>query len=215
MSDNTFTFYSIKSLTEHSGFTATTLDDVVVALESVADACIFHHMHRSFLQHHFLASEFSNDFAHWVKDALQLDSLAEKLANIDTTEFTSIHDIRIVLIDIIKDYIKHNKKDLVKASKGKTFHFLSARSLVFPSNITCNDLPSFIKAVQKVSINSVFFHYFIAHLRLGRKTNDFSYWLSSSLGADDLANKIAKLNPQMYSLSELRKKIIGYCKEYS
>ncbi|MFC1478927.1 DUF5752 family protein [Candidatus Margulisiibacteriota bacterium] len=210
--NNKFSFYSIKSLTEHTGFKAANLPEMVEALEKVPEPSIFHHMHQTFLQHHFLASEFSNDFALWVKDVLQNDALAEKLAHIDSTEFSSIEDIRQEIISIIKPFAR--KKTEAKVPKDKVFHFLNSRSFVFPTNQTASNLEEFIPIMKSISINAIFFHYFIAHLRLGRKTNDFSFWIQNTLQNEKLAKKITRLNPQMYTLNELRNKIIDYCKEY-
>ncbi|MFH1428658.1 MAG: DUF5752 family protein [Candidatus Margulisiibacteriota bacterium] len=210
--NNEFHFYSIKSLTEHTGYRAANLLEMVEALEKVPESSIFYHTHQTFLQHHFLASEFSNDFALWVKDVLQNDALAEKLANIDTNEFSSIEDIRQEIIATVKSFIK--RKTAENVPKDKVFHFLSARSFVFPTNQQATNLEEFVSVMKNISINSIFFHYFIAHLRLGRKTNDFTFWIKNTLQNEKLAKQIARLHPQMYTLNEMRSRIIDYCKEY-
>ena len=208
-----FRFYSIKNVTTHTGNSAASLKELISNLNQVEDNSIFHHFHRTFLQHHFLASEFSNDFAVWAKDALQMDALAEKLANVDSMSFNSIAELRDATIKILEHGINLDPTGDKKVGSGKAFHFLSSPSFVFPADISAKNLDEFIKAMQKVSINSLFFHFFVARLRLKRKTNDFSYWIEHSLGKPELARKIERLNPHMYSLDELRKRIIAYCKE--
>jgi hypothetical protein len=54
---------------------------------------------------------------------------------------------------------------------------------------------------------ALYFHFFEARLRLERRTNDFSAWLSS-IGETELAEQIDRLNPYDYTLDELKQKII-------
>ena len=48
---------------------------------------------------------------------------------------------------------------------------------------------------------------FEARLRLGREQNDFSNWLAY-MGEKKTADQIASLDPYLYSLDELRRRII-------
>jgi len=216
MKKGTFNFYSIKTLSLHTGFVAKNLEELFEKIQKVDDPCIFYHFHDSFLRHHFLSSDFSNDFAVWIKKSLQMDALAEKVSGINTTDFSSVAEIRKKLISVIKPYVddtktnKHNSRLL----KNKYFHFLSSKSFIFPTKLFAVDLTSFIETIKNISVNSIFFHFFIAHLRMARKTNDFSFWIDTELELKELAEKIKRLNPQMYSLEELRNRIIKYCKEY-
>ena len=69
-------------------------------------------------------------------------------------------------------------------------------------------MPEFFAKVASISNASLYFHFFEARLRLGRRTSDFSRWLSDR-GRDDLAGAIDKLNPYTRSLDELRVDIVA------
>ena len=61
--------------------------------------------------------------------------------------------------------------------------------------------------MASLSHASLYFHFFEARLRLGRRTNDFSRWLADQ-GRPDLAAAIDALNPYVRTLDELRQDIV-------
>ena len=64
-----------------------------------------------------------------------------------------------------------------------------------------------MRKMKKLSSASLYFHFFEARLRLGRRTSDFSRWLTDR-GRADLASAIDALNPYVRSLDELRRDIV-------
>ena len=208
-----FQFTSVRSLTEHTGFTASNLHEFVEKVKIVPESCIFHHFHRSFLQHNFLAADYSNDFSYWTREVLQIIPLAEKLGNIDAMQFASIEELRQAILTICEPYAEQ-EKELSFVPPEKKFHFLSSRNFEYPTSFSAHNLETFMECLSKVSQNSIYYHFFIAHMRIGTHINDFSMWISTSLHNEELASKISRLNPQMYSLETLRSKILKYCKEY-
>jgi hypothetical protein len=65
-----------------------------------------------------------------------------------------------------------------------------------------------------VTVDSIYFHIFEARLRLQKGTNDFSIWMADSLGEKELAEKIANIDPYIYTIENLRSKIIEYIEPY-
>ena len=57
-----------------------------------------------------------------------------------------------------------------------------------------------------VSNISLYFHFFEARLRLDRKTNDFSYWLSGERRHGRTRDR--RLDPYIMTLDELRSRIV-------
>lgn len=204
-----FRFYTRLNLSELTGLKASNLQEFLSIIKDAPDSCIYHHTHRFLLQHQYLSPEPPNDFAYWVITALGEDSLGEKLASIDTVQFTTIHDLRLVIIATIENYLKtHPQSSKRLASENEIFHFMKSISFIIPTDYTACDLKEFVEILKKVTIDSIYFHMFESRLRLERKTNDFSLWLETSLGEKELANKILRLDPYTYTLEDLRKTII-------
>ena len=204
-----FRFYTRLHLSELTGLRASTLSQLAGLIKQVPGSCIYHHTHRFLQQHQYLSPEPPNDFAYWVTGILGLDDLGEKLASIDTVQFSTIHDLREAIVIAIEDYLKNNALAKLKfAREGEEFHFMKSVSFVIPTNYVTSDLKEFKDILSNITIDSIYFHIFEARLRLERKTNDFSNWIENAIGDRVLAEDISKLDPYTHTLEELRKVII-------
>lgn len=204
-----FRFYTRLNLTELTGLRAVNLTELLELIRTVPGSCIYHHTHRFLLQHQYLSPEPPNDFAYWIREVLGEDELAEKIDSIDTIQFTTIHDLREKIVNTIENYIKKNPIAEKKfAREEEEFQFLRAISFVLPTNYIANDLGEFVEILKKITIDSIYYHIFEARLRLEKKTNDFSYWIETSIGNKELADKIARLDPYTRTLEDLRKDVI-------
>jgi hypothetical protein len=204
-----FRFYTRLHLSELTGLRASTLSQLVGLIKQVPGSCIYHHTHRFLQQHQYLSPEPPNDFAYWVTDILGEDELGEKLASIDTIQFSTIRDLREAIAIAIDDYLKNNALAKLRfAREGEEFHFVKSISFVIPTNYVVYDLKEFKDILGNITIDSIYFHIFEARLRLERKTNDFSNWIENSIGDRELAEDISKLDPYTHPLEELRKVII-------
>jgi len=207
-----FKFFTRLHLSELTGLKATNLYQLFVNIKRVPSACIYHHTHRFLQQHQYLSPEPPNDFAYWVSEVLNEDGLGEKLASIDTVHFTNIKDLRDEIINTIENYLLENPKAKRKlAYEGEEFHFIKSISYILPTKYIANNLREFIDILKVVTIDSIYFHIFEARLRLEKKTNDFSLWLGTNLGHEDIAKKISSLDPYTFTMEDLRKKIINIC----
>lgn len=204
-----FRFYTRLHLTELTGLKASNLEELLTLLNEVPGSSIYHHTHRFLQQHQYLSPEPPNDFAYWVTSILGEEELGERLASIDTVQFTTIRALREKIIQTIEDYLKvHPRAKLKFARKDEEFYFIKSVSFVLPTKYTATDLREFVEVLKKITIDSIYFHIFESRLRLGKKTNDFSNWLESSLDDKELANKIARLDPYTYTMEDLRETII-------
>jgi hypothetical protein len=43
---------------------------------------------------------------------------------------------------------------------------------------------------------------------LGRRNNDFSIWIRTAMGNEELAAKISRLDPYTYTMEDLRERLI-------
>lgn len=205
-----FRFHTRLYLPVLTGLRARNASELLRHLRSVPDSVIFHHTHHFLQQHQYLSPEPPNDFAYWVKHALNENDLAEKLASINTCEFTNLAALRERIIKVMEadEMRAKSGRQAAQAHEGDEFHFMKSVSLIFPTPYTAGNLAEFAAALEKVSIHSLYFHIFESKLRLGKETNDFSLWMEKELGEKGLAAKIRKLDPYNYTMEGLRKQII-------
>ncbi|MFA6078210.1 MAG: DUF5752 family protein [Candidatus Omnitrophota bacterium] len=204
-----FRFYTRLNLTELTGLSASNLKELLGCLKEVPGSSIYHHTHRFLQQHQYLSPEPPNDFAYWVHNVLGEKELGERLASIDTIGFNNIGDLRMEFISVIENYIKENASAGTKfANKDDALYFMKSISFIFPTSYVAYDLKGFLDGLKNITIDSIYFHIFESRLRLAKGTNDFSKWISETIGDSKLANDISKLDPYSYTLDELRDRII-------
>jgi len=202
-----FRFSNEVHLTELTGLKARNLHELVDVLKEAPDAVVYYHTHHFLEQHHYLTPEPSNDFAVWVGDTLGDEVLGERLASVDTFDFTNLGALRKRLVGIIEEHLLQGS-NFREAMPGREFHFMKSTSIILPSSYVVHDLREFAEALRKVSLGSLFFHVFDSRLRLGRGLNDFSIWLQDGLDETELAEEIERFDPYTYTLEGLRSALI-------
>ncbi len=211
----TFLFYTRLNLSELTGLKAFSLGDLLERIKEVPESSIYHHTHRFLQQHQYLSPEPPNDFAYWVTNALGEKELGEELASIDTVQFSTIAELRGAFVAVIENYIREEPEAKLKAThRSNAFYFMKSVSFILPTGYEANDLPDFCRIMENISIDSIYFHIFEARLRIGKKTNDFSYWIENSLGNKKLADAISRLDPYTYTLEDLRSTITQKALKY-
>ena len=204
-----FRFSTRLHLSELTGLKAKNLREFLRLLKTVKGSCIYYHTHRYLQQHQYLSPEPPNDFAYWITKALNEDELGEMLASIDTVQFSTIRQLREKIVSTISGYVKSHPTSRKKfADESDEFHFIKAMSFVIPTNHIATDLKEFADILEKITIDSIYFHVFEARLRLEKGDNDFSNWIEKSVGDTELAKSISRLDPYTYTLDNLRQTMI-------
>jgi hypothetical protein len=204
---NSFQFVTQTSLIELTGLRAQNLYELLEHLKVVPDSVLYYHTHHFLKQHQFLSPEPPNDFAYWVTNVVQEDRLGEQLAAIDTVRFSSLDSLRVAIVGAVDRYLAKSKSTRT-SPEGEEFHFMKARSFVIQTPHRANTLEEFLEEIQKISLNSLYFHMFESRLRLQKGTNDFSLWLETELGETALAKTIARLDPYTLPMDSLRQRIV-------
>ncbi|NQT05912.1 MAG: hypothetical protein HQ575_00040 [Candidatus Omnitrophica bacterium] len=211
---NPFYFCTRLILRELTGIRARNIKELLKYIKTVSGSVIYNHTHQFLQQHIHLSPEPPNDFAYWVKGFLNEEELAEKMMSIDTCGFCTIRELRNAIVKTIQDHLAKAKGPLRIAPKGSEFYFVKAMSFVLPTPHVADDLKGFIECIKKISVYSIYFHMFESKLRLEKGTNDFSFWLGTSLGKAELAEEIARLDPYTYTIEELRSELIKRAEKY-
>ncbi len=204
-----FHFFTRLHLTELTGLRASNLAQLLKLIKKVPGSCIYHHTHRFLQIHQYLSPEPPNDFAYWASEVLGEDELGERLASIDTMQFSAIRALREEIVEVIEGYLRDRPQAKLRfANEGEEFHFIKSVSFILPTHYVAHDLKEFVEILRKITIDSIYFHIFEARLRLEKVKNDFSNWIETSLGDKELADEIAHLDPYTRTLDDLRNSLV-------
>ena len=212
MEVNPFYFYTSSNLVELTGEKSDTLEELVGLLKRCTGSAIFYHVFQSYRERHFSIEKYHSDFAQWISASLDEEVLAERLGSLDFRDFTSIRSLRESMIQIIEDHLQASPQ--CGGHLGKTpFFFCQSISVVMPTKYIARTLENFHQIIGKVGIRSIHYHLIEARLRLGIHTNDFSYWLRTSLEKEKLAQQIEAIDIYLHTLEEIRRMILQYIQE--
>jgi hypothetical protein len=212
MEGNPFYFYTSSNLVELTGEKANTLEELLVLLKRCSGSAIFHHVFQSYRERHFAIEKYHSDFAQWISTSLDEEALAEKLGVLDVRDFTTIRSLRESMIKIIESHLWRHPQN--GGRRGKTpFFFSQSISVVIPTPYVAWGLEDFYQIMRRIGVQSIHYHLIEARLRLGIHTNDFSYWIRTSLEKESLAKRIENIDIYLYSLGKIRDLILQYVEE--
>src|SRR5579859_3421503 len=176
-----FSFFTVAYLTRIGNQCARTLTEFLKGLEECSDASIFHHTFQTLGSHHFLTEGFSNDFAQWTLSSTNRNDLAEQLAALDIRDYTSIAALRSDLCRVVRDFCEAQPQFASQAGLER-FYFCESVEVTVPFGRSACNLDEFREGLEHLSHAGFYFHFISSRLRLQLQTNDFSHWLSASLG---------------------------------
>jgi hypothetical protein len=186
---------------------ATTLAELLLALQTCPDDSIFQHTFRTLQEHHFIRQGFSNDFAHWSLSACNEPVLAEQLASVDVREFTDIKGLRTQMVDIVEDFLQQQPRS-ASHTAHEPFYFCASDIVVLPTPFVADSLPAFLDGLKQISVHSVHHHFIEARLRLHLMSNDFSQWLEEELGLADTGEAIERIDIYTNTMDGVRQQIV-------
>lgn len=202
-----FEFYEYVSLLQPTGLQAGDLEQLLAFIKIVEPGVIYHHMHQHYLKATTLVPEYSNDFSAWAAQSLEERVLAEKLTSLDLYGLNDLSRIRQSLVKILEDYLMEYPRPRPVYS-GYEFNFNDTVDIVVATECRAETQEEFCSVLQDVSTSSIYFHFFVNRLRLGRPFDDFSIWLENTAGEQEIARQIRQLDPYFHSLEGLRSRIV-------
>ena len=195
------------------GLKAVTISELLSGIKTVPDSSIYLHTHKFLHQHHFLSPEPPNDFAYWVTNVLNENALGERISSIDIIRFHTIADVRKQFVNLIEGFLLTSRRG-VEAPAGEEFYFMASQIFVLETPHIAQTLEDFIRCLETVSIHSLNYHMFDAHLRMEQEENDFSEWFRA-IGMTALANEIRHIDPYTRTLDGLRKKLLNIVRTHA
>jgi hypothetical protein len=205
-----FVFKKVVYLVEVTGLRARSLDELLRALAAVPAESVGYHMHREFLAYKFAPIEYPNDFAYWAAKVLGDQLLGEKLANLRVFKHRTLDGLRLEIARLLGEHLMATPEAaLQRAPADREFHFLYHRAVVMDCNKQARNLDEMIGALAEAESASLYFHLFETRFWGGKgRDNDFAEWLRGSLGDALLADKVANIDPYMFSLEQVRKVLL-------
>jgi hypothetical protein len=83
------------------------------------------------------------------------------------------------------------------------------------SHIRAQTLQVFCETLQKVGLDSIYYHFFEARWRSGvSNVDDFSFWIETNFGLPELVAAIRGIDIYFYSLREIRDTLLGMIHQY-
>jgi len=207
MTARPFHFYTSQPLVELTGLRAGNLAELLEHIREVDGSSIYFHTHHYVREHHFLSNEYPSDFAYWVGEILQERELGEKLAVIDVRSYPTIRALREKLVEIIENYLQENGR-VREVPTGLEFHFRKTISIIVPTRQSALNLSELRACLQRVDLNSVYYHLVEYRIREENVTNDFSQWIRDNFQKEALSSAIEKLDPYFDTLENRRQRII-------
>jgi len=187
---------------------AETVIELFQALEQASDAAIFYHTFQSLGRYHFLTEGFSNEFAQWALASLNQPLLAERLASIDVRDYVGIAELRADLRRIVAEYAERNPQH-ARQTAFEPFYFSRAIEVTVPLPWDARTLAGLRAGLERIGRSSFYHHFIASRLRLQLRTNDFSHWIATGLGLEQLAVRTNRIDIYTNTLDTARQDLIA------
>lgn len=190
------------------GKKAINLRELLEILREADESVFYYHLlqYRLAISHQVV--EYPNDFALWAALALQDSKLAEKLSSFDPLEYDNMAQVQVAILDILEEYL-WDLPYVPWARPGFEFHFCRASMAVIQIDPPARTLREFCQTLQRVGLDSLYYHFFEAQRRFGmHNVDDFSYWIETNFGLPGLVAAIRNLDIYFYNLKEIRDSLL-------
>jgi len=203
-----FQFFTVDGIARTEDRKANTVRELLHGLETCSDDSIYHHMIQVPSSEEFVNGNASNDFAKWVRAMPECGGLSEQLAALDERYYSSIEEMRNDLRGVVGEYLSAYPECADQVARIP-FYFCEGLELgMVPLELPARTLEEFRRSVRTMSIESLYLHFVASASRAEMQNNDFSIWLSESLGLHELARKINEIDLTAHTLESARESIL-------
>ncbi|NPB08842.1 MAG: hypothetical protein GXO17_00675 [Thermodesulfobacteria bacterium] len=211
------TFFHVKDcalVSISTGIKAYILAELLEHLKTVEVGCLYYHFWARQLRPSFDHPEFHNDFAAWAHRDLHDKVLSERLNLIAPHEFQNLEELREELINVLEERIDESG-DLPWRKAEKPFYFVKSQIVVLDTGRRLAHPRELKDALPSFSQGSIFYHFIDARRRTPERVDDFRAWLAAfSPRYDDLAARLATIDPYFLTLTEIRQQLTAVFEDY-
>ncbi len=198
-----FRFYGCIELREMLGLRARDERELMEVLERAPLGSVYYHTHSVFLRHPQMTGAYPNDFANWVAIQVRDQVLAERLAVVDPVALQNLEQLREELVSVIDHHIA-SLHPVPRVVFGDPFFFVQSHVIEVRTAIEAWTLGEFRGGLAKVDASSIYLHALESRVRRGHRRGDFAEWIGQALGLTSLAEEVARINPYLGGLEEIR-----------
>jgi hypothetical protein len=181
--------------------------ELMLRLEEAPRDSVFYHMHGHFLRQR-ITTPYANDFATWAALQVRDHVLAERLAIVNPFEFSTLDALREELASVVDDHLSR-LSSIPRVEAGEPFYFMQSHIVQVPLGIEAATLAAFRDCLADVDGSAIYFHMVEARGRLGHPTGDFAEWIRLSLGMEQLAGQIARVDTYLSGVERVRARLLG------
>jgi hypothetical protein len=197
-----------------TGIRAQNLRELKEQLSYIQPDSIYYHFWGSLLRPRFDDPEYHNDFAFWAAHQLHDPILAERLAVVDPSEFSSISNLREELLEIMNERLDEVEYPLYSRRENQ-FEFIRSQIVIFNSKIKVKKPAEFKSILPRFSTGSIFYHFIDARRRTETNIDDLQNWLINFGDKyTDLSQSISEIDPYFSSLTKLREQLVNVFQSY-
>ncbi|MGJ3247635.1 MAG: DUF5752 family protein [Elainellaceae cyanobacterium] len=202
--DNAFAVKDCALIAIATGRKATSLKELRDTLKLITLDSIYFHFWGSLLEPQFEEREYNNNFSAWARHGLHDDALAERLAMVDPSGYSTLEDLRQELVDTVEERLEESEY-LNWAIATEPFEFIRSQIVVFDTHKRIKHPKQLAELLPHLSASSIFYHFIDARRRLPEHSDDFRLWLKGFNGQyDKLCDELTQIDPYFSSLTELR-----------
>lgn len=208
-----FAIYDCALARRAAGLTCEHLRELLLAVRSVSEGVLEHHLFRSPLEDHFELYEFPNDLARWCWDGLGDRVLAEQIGLVDPYQYGSIAALRADLANLIEERLWALDR-VPWCRPGRELHLVESRLIVHDTGERADSPVALADAVAKMSPRSLFYHVHEGRRRSRGASDDFSAWLEQEGAHAALASRLRAVDFYFLNLNQLRQEILRAFQQY-
>ncbi len=138
--------------------------------------------------------------------------LAGRLSSLDLFHNGDIEDTRAAIVDVLEEHLDA-QATVTWARPGFEFHFASGIYAALPGLGEAASAAELKEGIAENPLSSLYFHFHEARLRGSDDEDDFSRWLRTECGRNDLAERLRGIDFYLFSLEELRQRILSILAE--
>ncbi len=198
-----FQFLTAAVLESPAGIVATDLPSLRSGIASAPAPSLFHHVTRVPARFPHARDLPANDFARWVRDALQLDELGERLALHGSNPVEPIEHLCAGLLESL-DRAPARARER-RAADGEAFHFVTVQIVRTPLAAEADTTDAIVDAWSGIDLDAAFYHLIAAPV-LGRPEEALIPWLRAH-GAAGLASTAERMVQSGFPLARLHREI--------
>ena len=197
-----------------TGIRAQNLRELRDKLETIEEVSIYYHFWGGRLRARFDDPEYNSDFASWARHSLHDGILAERIGALYPTDFNSLQELRLELIEIIEQRL--DESEIVPWAKAdQQFGFMTSQIVTFNTSKRVNKPEEFINVLPDISYGSIYYHFIDARRRTPDRIDDFSVWLRNfNSEYAELLEDIAKIDLYFATLAEIQDQLISIMKKH-